>query len=42
MLNGYALAGDFEGVLTLAIGLQSMTSIRVGELPGRLYLDIKA
>jgi hypothetical protein len=35
VLNGYALAGDFEGVLTLAIGLHSMTSVRVGELPGR-------
>jgi hypothetical protein len=42
MLKGYALAGDFEGVLTLALGLQSMTSIRVGESPGRLYIDLKA
>lgn len=41
MLRGYALAGDFEGVLTLALGLQDRTSIRVGELPGRLYIDVK-
>jgi hypothetical protein len=42
MLKGYALAGDFEGVLTLALGLQAPTSIRVGALPGRLYVDLKA
>jgi hypothetical protein len=42
MLKGYALAGDFEGVLTLALGLQAPTSIRVGELPGRLYIDLRA
>lgn len=40
-LRGYALAGDFEGVVNLALGLQNATSIRVGELPGRLYIDIK-
>jgi hypothetical protein len=40
-LRGYALAGDFEGVVNFALGLQSATSIRVGELPGRLYVDIK-
>lgn len=42
MLKGYALAGDFEGVLTVALGLQAPTSIRVGELAGRLYIDLKA
>jgi len=42
VMQGYALAGDFEGVLTLAIGLLDTTGIRVGELPGRLYTDLKA
>jgi hypothetical protein len=42
MLKGYAVAGDFEGVLTIALGLHSTASIRVGELPGRLYIDLKA
>jgi hypothetical protein len=42
MLKGYVLAGDSEGVLTLALGLRSMTSIRVGEFPGRLYIDLRA
>jgi hypothetical protein len=41
VLAGWALAGDFEGVVTLAAGLRSVTSIRVGELPGRLYIDFK-
>ena len=42
MLAGWALAGDFEGVVTVAIGLHTATSIRVGELPGRLYIDVKS
>lgn len=37
-LAGWALAGDFEGVVTL-VGLRAATSIRVGELLGRLYID---
>lgn len=41
-LKGYALAGDFEGVVTLALGLHHTTSIRVGEIPGHWYVDVKA
>jgi hypothetical protein len=41
MLKGYALAGDFDGVVTLALGLQSTTSIRIGEVPGHWYLDVR-
>jgi hypothetical protein len=41
LLAGWALAGDFEGVVTIAVGLHAATSIRVGELPGRLYIDFK-
>jgi hypothetical protein len=41
MLAGWALAGDFEGVVTVAIGLNAATNIRVGELPGRLYIDVQ-
>ncbi len=40
-LAGWALAGDFEGVASLAVGLHASTTIRVGELPGRLYIDVK-
>ena len=41
VLKGYALTGDFEGVLTLALGLHDTTSIRVGELPGHWYVDLR-
>lgn len=41
VLKGYALAGDFEGVLTLALGLPGTASIRVGELPDRWYIDVR-
>jgi hypothetical protein len=40
-LKGYALAGDFEGVFTLALGLGGPASIRIGELPGHWYIDVK-
>jgi hypothetical protein len=41
MLTGYALEGDFEGVINLALGLNGIASFRAGELPGRLYVDVK-
>ena len=40
ILTGYALEGDFEGVINLALGLNSTASFRTGELPGRLYVDL--
>jgi hypothetical protein len=41
MLDSYALAGDFEGVVSLALGLNGRTSIRVSEVPGHWYIDVK-
>lgn len=41
MLAGWARAGDYEGVVTVAVGLNANTSLRVGELPGRLYIDFR-
>jgi hypothetical protein len=41
MLRSWVLAGDFEGVVSIGIGLRSRTSVRVGELKGRLYVDFK-
>lgn len=40
-LLGYTMAGDSEGVVTVAVGLSGATGIRVGELPGRLFVDFK-
>jgi len=42
MLKSYALAGGFEGVVTLALGVHGATSIRVGELPGHWFVDVRA
>ena len=42
MLTGYALEGDFEGVINLALGLNETASFRAGELPGRLYIDVRS
>ncbi|HEY0697924.1 MAG TPA: hypothetical protein VGD43_08955 [Micromonospora sp.] len=39
-LRGYALAGDFEGTVTVALGLDRVAGFQVGELPGRIYLDV--
>lgn len=40
MLKGYVVAGDSEGVLTIALGLERTTGFTVNELPGRIYIDV--
>jgi hypothetical protein len=40
-LQSWTVASDFEGVVTIAVGLPSQVSIRTGELPGHLYIDFK-
>jgi len=40
MLKGYVVSGDFEGNLSIALGLAGGTKYRVGELPGRVYIDV--
>jgi hypothetical protein len=40
MLKGYAVTGDFDGVLSVAVGLAKATAFRVGRLRGRLYVDV--
>jgi peptidoglycan-N-acetylglucosamine deacetylase len=39
-LKGYAVAGDFEGHISIALGLSKIAQVRVGELPGRIYVDM--
>lgn len=41
MLKSWVLAGDFEGVVSIGIGLGAKALVRVGELRGRLYIDFK-
>jgi hypothetical protein len=40
-LRSWVLAGDSEGVVTIAVGLPIQASIRTGELPGCLYVDFR-
>lgn len=40
MLKGFRVAGDFEGVLTIALGLAGGRQYRIGSLPNRIYLDV--
>jgi hypothetical protein len=40
MMRGYAVAGDFEGHVSVAIGLAGVAGFRTGELPHRVYVDI--
>jgi hypothetical protein len=45
MMRGWVLVGDFEGYVSVAIGLDDVVGFRVGELPGdpgRIYLDVAA
>jgi hypothetical protein len=42
MMRGYAVVGDYEGHVSIAIGLDGIVGYRVGELPGRIYLDVAA
>jgi len=40
-LESWALAGDFEGVVRVALGVTGPVSIRTGELAGRIYIDVR-
>lgn len=44
MLRGYVIVGDFEGYVSLAVGLDDVVGFRTGELsdPSRVYLDVAA
>ena len=42
MLKSYAIVGDYEGHVSIALGLDDVVGYRVGELPGRIYLDVAA
>jgi hypothetical protein len=44
-MRAYAITGDFEGVLTVVLGLDDVVGFRLGELPGepgRIYIDVAA
>lgn len=39
-LRSYAVVGDFEGYVTVALGLRNGNGFHVGVLPGRVYVDV--
>jgi len=41
-LRGYVVSGDFEGVVTLVLGLQHRAAIQTGQIPGHWYIDIRS
>jgi hypothetical protein len=42
MLKSYAVVGDYEGYVSIVLGLDDVVGYRVGELPGRIYVDVAA
>jgi hypothetical protein len=42
MLRSYAVVGDFEGHVSIALGLDDVVGYRVGEASGRIYVDVAA
>jgi hypothetical protein len=40
MLVAYAVAGDFEANVSIALGLNATAGYRISELPGRIYVDV--
>ena len=42
VIKSYALVGDYEGYVSIAVGVDHAAGFRVGELPGRIYLDVAA
>jgi hypothetical protein len=40
MLTSYAVAGDYEGHVSIALGLDAAAGFRVGELSDRIYVDV--
>ncbi len=44
MLRGFVIVGDFEGYVSVALGVDDVVGYRVGELasPNRIYIDVAA
>jgi hypothetical protein len=41
-VKSYAVVGDYEGFVSIALGIDHLAGFRVGELPGRFYVDVAA
>jgi hypothetical protein len=40
MLKSYAVVGDYEGYVSIALGLNAKAKFHVGELSNRIYIDV--
>lgn len=39
-VKAYAIAGDYEGYVSIALGVNGVRKYHIGELTGRLYIDV--
>jgi hypothetical protein len=39
-IKSYAIVGDYEGYVSIALGLNGVRKYHVGELAGRIYIDV--
>jgi len=39
-IQAYAIAGDYEGYVTIALGVSGVRNYHIGELSNRIYLDV--
>jgi hypothetical protein len=42
MIESYAVVGDYEGYVSVALGLNGKAGYHIAELNGRVYLDVRA
>jgi hypothetical protein len=40
MIKSYAVVGDYEGYVSVALGLNGKAGYRIGELNGRIFIDV--
>jgi hypothetical protein len=39
-IKAYVIVGDYEGYVSVAMGLSGVRKYHIGELPGRVYTDV--
>jgi hypothetical protein len=39
-IKAYAIVGDFEGYVSIALGVNGVRKYHVAELPNRIYIDV--
>ena len=39
-IKSYAIVGDYEGYVSIALGVNAVRKYHIGELPDRIYIDV--